>query len=121
MYEKIFPALIADWRSQWQEGDFPFLFVQIANFTSNQLEAWPIIREAQRRTLSLANTGMAVTIDIGDPANVHPSNKQEVGARLALAARAIAYGEKLEYSGPMYRETGRRINRCACISTTLPA
>jgi sialate O-acetylesterase len=106
MYEKIFPALIADWREHWNEGNFPFLFVQIANFTSTDLEAWPIIRESQRRTLSLANTGMAVTIGIGNPANVHPSRKQEVGTRLALAARAIAYGEKVEYSGPIYRETG---------------
>jgi sialate O-acetylesterase len=104
MYERIFPALISDWRAHWREGDFPFLFVQIANFTSTPLEAWPVVREAQRRTLSLANTAMAVTIDIGDPGNVHPADKQDVGERLSLAARAIAYGEKVEYSGPLYRE-----------------
>jgi sialate O-acetylesterase len=106
MYEKIFPALISDWRAHWHEGDFPFLFVQIANFNSSSLETWAIVREAQRRTLSLAETGMAVTIDIGNPTNVHPADKQDVGARLALAARAIAYGEQVEYSGPLYRETG---------------
>ncbi len=104
MYAKIFPALINDWRSQWREGDFPFLFVQISNFKSNPTEAWAVIREAQRRTLSVANTAMAVTIDIGNPDNVHPADKQTVGARLALAARALAYGENVEYSGPAYRQ-----------------
>jgi sialate O-acetylesterase len=94
MYAKVFPALIADWRMQWHEGDFPFLFVQIANFKSNDSEVWAVIREAQRRTLSVANTAMVVTTDIGDPDNVHPADKQTVGARLALAARALAYGEK---------------------------
>ena len=104
MYAKLFPALIADWRAQWHEGDFPFLYVQISNFTSNATEAWAIIREAQRRSLSVANTGMAVTIDIGDPGNVHQPDKQTVGARLALAARALAYGESVEYSGPLFRQ-----------------
>jgi sialate O-acetylesterase len=104
IYAKLFPAVIADWRAQWHEGDFPFLYVQISNFTSNATEAWAIIREAQRRSLSVANTGMAVTIDIGDPGNVHPPDKQTVGARLALAARALAYGESVEYSGPLFRQ-----------------
>jgi sialate O-acetylesterase len=105
LYERLFPALIADWRRQWREGDFPFLFVQLANFKSTPLETWAILREAQRRTLALTNTGMAVTIDIGNPDNVHPADKQDVGARLALAARAVAYGEHVEASGPMYRQT----------------
>jgi sialate O-acetylesterase len=104
MYARIFPALINDWRAQWHEGNFPFLFVQIANFKSSANEAWAAVREAQRRTLSVANTAMAVTIDIGDPANVHPADKQTVGARLALAARALAYGENVEYSGPLFRQ-----------------
>jgi sialate O-acetylesterase len=104
MYAKIFPALIADWRAQWHQGNFPFLFVQISNFTSNATEAWAIIREAQRRSLSVANTAMVVTADIGDPDNVHPADKQTVGARLALAARALAYGESVEYSGPLFRQ-----------------
>jgi sialate O-acetylesterase len=104
MYARLFPALIADWRTQWHEGDFPFLFVQIANFKSNDGEWWAVIREAQRRTLSVANTAMVVTTDIGDPDNVHPADKQTVGARLALAARALAYGEKVEYSGPSFRQ-----------------
>ncbi len=105
LYDRLFPALITDWRKHWGEGDFPFFFVQISNFKSTPFEGWPVVREAQRRTLALRDTGMAVTIDIGDPDNVHPPDKQDVGLRLALAARAIAYGEKLEYSGPMFRET----------------
>jgi sialate O-acetylesterase len=104
MYEKLFPALIADWRARWHEGDFPFLFVQISSFTSDATEAWASIREAQRRSLGVANTAMVVTTDIGDPDNVHPADKQTVGARLALAARALAYGEKVEYSGPLFRQ-----------------
>lgn len=105
LYGKVFPALIADWRRHWHEGDFPFLFVQISSFKSTPDEDWPPVREAQRRTLSLANTAMAVTIDIGDPDNVHPADKQTVGARLALAARGIAYREDVEYSGPLFRQT----------------
>ena len=104
MYARLFPALIADWRRHWHEGDFPFFYVQLANFTSNATEAWAVIREAQRRSLSVANTAMAVTIDIGDPGNVHPADKQTVGARLALCARALAYGENVEYSGPLFRQ-----------------
>jgi sialate O-acetylesterase len=103
IYDRVFPTMIADWRENWREGDFPFLFVQIANFKSTPLEDWPTVRDAQRRTLSLKNTGMAVTIDIGNPDNVHPVNKLDVGLRLSLAARAIAYGEQLEYSGPLFR------------------
>jgi sialate O-acetylesterase len=104
MYQRIFPALITDWRKHWQEGNFPFLFVQISSYTASPIEDWAIVREAQRRTLSLANTGMAVTIDIGNPTNVHPADKQDVGHRLALTARALAYGEQIEYSGPDFRQ-----------------
>ncbi|MBV8629884.1 MAG: sialate O-acetylesterase [Silvibacterium sp.] len=104
LYLKELPALIADWRSAWGQGDFPFLFVQISNFESPG-EGWGIIRDAQRRTLAVAHTAMAVTLDIGTKDNVHPPDKQTVSARLALAARAIVYGESgLEYSGPLYRE-----------------
>jgi sialate O-acetylesterase len=104
MYKRVFPAMIGDWRSAWGEGDFPFLYVQLANFTSTDLEDWARVREGQRKTLAVRNTAMAVSIDIGNPADVHPTNKQEVGARLALAARAVAYGEAIEYSGPLVRE-----------------
>ncbi|MFP5233029.1 MAG: sialate O-acetylesterase, partial [Acidobacteriota bacterium] len=104
LYQRIFPALIADWRRNWNEGNFPFLYVQISSFKSSPREDWAVIREAQRRTLAVANTAMAVTIDIGNPDNVHPADKQDVGHRLALAARALAYGEDIEYSGPLYRQ-----------------
>ena len=110
MYEKLFPALIRDWRAKWGVGDFPFLFVQIAPFKSNATESWPAIREAQRRTLTLKNTAMAVTMDVGNPDNVHPADKQTVGARLAAAARAIAYGEHVEYSGPAFRQAATEGN-----------
>jgi sialate O-acetylesterase len=103
MYQRVFSSLIADWRRAWAEGNFPFLYVQISSFTTSEL--WGVLREAQRRTLDVANTGMAVTLDIGDPDNVHPSNKQDVGGRLALAARALAYGEQIEFSGPIYRQS----------------
>ncbi|AXC10490.1 Sialic acid-specific 9-O-acetylesterase [Acidisarcina polymorpha] len=104
MYSKLFPTLINDCRSKWGEGDFPFLFVQISSFKSNATEIWGIIRDAQRRTLSVANTGMAVTLDVGNPDNVHPADKQTVGHRLALTALDIAYGEHIEDSGPLFRE-----------------
>ena len=104
LYVRLFPALISDWRAQWRQGDFPFIFVQISSFTSGPGESWATIREAQRRTLSLEETAMVVTIDIGNPDNVHPADKQTVGARLALAARALAYGEEVEYSGPAFRQ-----------------
>ncbi|MBZ5586462.1 MAG: sialate O-acetylesterase [Acidobacteriia bacterium] len=103
MYAAMFETMIRDWRRAWGIGDFPFLFVQLANFRSGPNSRWPELREAQTQTLGVANTAMAVTIDIGEPGNIHPRNKQEVGRRLALAARAVAYGEKLEYSGPLFR------------------
>ena len=104
LYERLFETMIGDWRRSWAEGNFPFLFVQIANFKTKDAEPWAIVRNAQRKTLVLQNTGMAVTIDIGNPDNIHPTDKQDVGARLALAARAIAYKEPIEYSGPLFRE-----------------
>jgi sialate O-acetylesterase len=106
IYDKVFGAMITDWRRHWQEGNFPFFFVQLADFKASPVDLWPTVRDAQRRTLSLANTGMAVTVDVGDPANIHPADKQSVGQRLALAARSIAYGEKVEYSGPLFRKAG---------------
>jgi sialate O-acetylesterase len=104
LYGKVFGAMITDWRRHWQEGNFPFLFVQLSSYKAAPTALWPTVREAQRRTLSLANTGMAVTIDKGTPENVHPPDKQSVGHRLALAARSIAYGEKVEFSGPLFRQ-----------------
>lgn len=106
-YRTLFPTLINDWRKNWGEGNFPFYFVQLANFlkaTDQPKEsAWAELREAQSKTLSLPNTGMAVAIDIGNALDVHPKNKQEVGRRLALIALAKDYGQKIIFSGPMYQ------------------
>jgi sialate O-acetylesterase len=108
LYNRLFETMIRDWRRSWGQGDFPFLFVQLANYDKIDADGrWPELRNAQSQTLALRNTGMAVTIDIGDPADIHPRNKQEVGRRLGLAARAIAYGEPLVYSGPMLRRVAR--------------
>jgi len=107
LYAHVFQKMIADWRRAWNVGDFPFLFVQIANWNTEPDGRWPEVRDAQRRALALRNTGMAVTIDIGDAVDIHPKNKLDVGLRLARAGRAIAYGEKLEWSGPLYRQLTR--------------
>jgi sialate O-acetylesterase len=105
-YRDLFPMMIRDWREKWN-AELDFYFVQLANFMNKDKEpvesAWAELREAQMMTMHLAHTGMAVTIDIGDAADIHPKNKQEVGRRLALAARAKTYGEKTDYSGPLYQ------------------
>jgi sialate O-acetylesterase len=98
-YRELFPLLISDWRQGWDENKMPFLFVQIAPYRDMK----PELREAQFLTLKkTSDTAMAVTIDIGDANNIHPARKAPVGHRLALAARALAYGEKIEYSGPLF-------------------
>ena len=102
-YRELFPAMIKQWRRQWEQGDFPFLFVQLANYHFEP-PVFPELREAQSMTLKLPQTAMAVTIDIGDSTDIHPKNKQEVGRRLALAARKIAYGEDILFSGPVYKK-----------------
>ena len=106
-YRKLFPAMIRTWRDRWGEGDFAFLFVQLANFMAPSPEpaqgGWAWLREAQAMALRLPATGMAVTIDIGDANDIHPRNKQDVGIRLALAAMKIAGGRDEVYSGPAYR------------------
>lgn len=107
IYGRLFRTLIQDWRAAWAQGSFPFLFVQIANYRTGPDDHWPEVREAQRHALQLANTAMVVTIDIGDPDNIHPTDKQDVGYRLALAARAVAYHESVEDSGPLYRSMRR--------------
>jgi sialate O-acetylesterase len=92
-------ALLRDWRTRWGQGQFPFYYVQLANFTATP--TWPLLREAQAEAASEPATGMVVTLDIGDPRDIHPTNKQEVGRRLALWARARTYGEaSLAHAGP---------------------
>jgi len=104
LYGRIFRTLIEDWRHEWGIGDFPFLYVQISNFKSTPAEDWATLRDQQLKTLELRNTAMAVTIDIGNPDNVHPTDKVDVGLRLARAARVLSYGESLEDSGPVFRQ-----------------
>lgn len=100
LYETSLRAMIGDWRRQWGDPDLPFLYVQISSLARPAPSSWSVVRESQRRALQLADTAMVVSADVGDPNNVHPSDKQTVGTRLALAARAIAYGEPIEFSGP---------------------
>lgn len=107
-YRVLFPLLIRDWRRVWGQGEFPFLFVQLANFMARDREPgdsqWAELREAQTMTLAVPHTGMAVAIDIGDAKDIHPRNKKDVGIRLALPALADVYGfQNLVYSGPLYK------------------
>jgi sialate O-acetylesterase len=104
IYNRIMRTLIEDWRREWAVGDFPFLYVQISSFKADSHDEWASLRQQQLETLGLKNTAMAVTIDIGTPDTVHPPDKVDVGHRLALAARALSYGETLEYSGPLFRQ-----------------
>jgi len=101
LYPHVQATLINDWRTLWGEGNFPFYICQLAALQNNSNN--PFVREAQATVLNLPNTGMAVTIDIGDPKNVHPKDKQDVGDRLSRIALANIYGEKIEYSGPMFK------------------
>ncbi len=113
-YEKLFPLMIGDWRKQWNEGKFPFYFVQIApfNYGGDSTKA-AALRDAQRKTINASeNTGMAVTMDIGNPANIHPADKQDVGKRLADWALNKTYGEKnVVYSGPLYKSFTVKSNK----------
>lgn len=107
-YRTLFPAMITDWRNRWGQGDFPFFWVQLANYLARNDQpidasaGWPGLREAQNMTLSLPNTGQAVIIDIGQADNIHPKDKMDVGHRLALAAQKVAYGKDIVFSGPTY-------------------
>jgi sialate O-acetylesterase len=125
-YRTLFPHMIKNWRADWGQGDFPFYYVQVANYMARKDDpadsGWAELREAQLMTLSLPKTGQAVAIDIGEAKDIHPRNKQEVGRRLALIALAQDYGQtvadgtlanlpwvgsyfrsQLVYSGPIYR------------------
>ena len=107
-YRTLFPAMISSWREAWGQGDFPFLLVQLAPFKDIKPDPsesdWAELREAQLlATKVLPNVGMAVITDVGDEKDIHPQKKQPVGARLAIAARKLAYGEALEHSGPELR------------------
>jgi sialate O-acetylesterase len=106
-YQQLFSAVITDWRKQWQRPTMPFLYVQLANFMATKPQPsesnWAELREAQRQTLQVPNTGMAVAIDVGEWNDIHPLDKETVGKRLAIVARKVTYGEKnLVASGPHY-------------------
>ena len=103
-YDILFTTMIKDWRHRWGQGDFPFLFVQLAGYVrpGSTGTGWADLREQQRQALTLPNTGMAVAIDVGDPKNIHPLNKLPVAQRLARAAEDIAYGKDIVYSGPVF-------------------
>jgi sialate O-acetylesterase len=107
-YQKAFPLMITDWRTRWNQGDFPFYFVQLASFNpqgGNVMKGsdWAELRDAQRMTLKLPKTGMAVTTDIGESNDIHPRNKQDVGKRLAAIALHEDYQKDIEFSGPVYK------------------
>ncbi|MDE1161336.1 MAG: sialate O-acetylesterase [Acidobacteriaceae bacterium] len=108
-YQSTLSALIRDWRNRFDQGNLPFLYVQISSFSSPS-EDWAMLRDQQRRALDNANTAMSVTIDVGEATNVHPADKQTVGARLALAARHLVYGENLVSSGPLFRQATAEMN-----------
>jgi sialate O-acetylesterase len=113
-YRKLFPTMIADWRKQFGQGDFPFLFVQLApfNYGPERTPRLPELWDAQVKTLTVPGTGMAVTWDIGDVKDIHPKNKQEVGRRLALWALANTYGKSdLVFSGPLYESMATEGNK----------
>ena len=106
-YAQLLPAFVKDWRRAWRQGELPFLYVQLPNFMEvDYLPAesnWALMREAQLNALTLPRTGMAVTIELGEWNDIHPDNKKDVGERLALAAREVAYGERLVSSGPLFQ------------------
>lgn len=107
VYDRIMETLIGDWRSRWGQGDFPFIYVQLAGYGKPPTEPCRCggttrVREAQAKNRGIPNAAMVTAVDIGESGNIHPKNKQEVGRRLALAARALAYGEPIEYSGPVF-------------------
>jgi sialate O-acetylesterase len=109
-YGRLFSALIGDWRMHFAQGELPFLYVQISSFNSPG-EDWAMVRDQQRRVLSVAKTAMVVSHDVGQPDNVHPPDKQTVGGRLALAARVSVYGERGNDSGPVFREATTEVSK----------
>ena len=119
IYKDIMETLITDWRKQWQQGDFPFIYVQLANhekLVTDPIKNDPMVtvRDHQLQNLSIPNTAMVVAIDNADPAdygNIHPKNKQQIGNRLSLAALGLVYGENLVYSGPIFEKMSSEGNK----------
>jgi sialate O-acetylesterase len=116
LYQPQLTTLIEDWRRRWRQGDFPFVWVQLPNFRQPQQKpvedsGWCLVQEGMLRTLAVPNTGMAITIDIGEAGDIHPKNKQDVGERLALWALGTTYGENIVYSGPIFDSCERKGNK----------
>ncbi len=109
-YAPLFAALITNWRARW-ERQFPFIWVQLPGLEAS-LPGWPLLRESQAKALSLPNTAMAVTIDVGERNDIHPRNKQAVGYRLALAARKLVYLEQVPHMGPLLVKMTVQDGRC---------
>ncbi|MTH15641.1 sialate O-acetylesterase [Flavobacterium sp. LC2016-01] len=115
-YAALMETLITSWRTEWKQGNFPFLYVQLTNFMEPKTEPaesnWAALRQQQKNTLAVSNTGMAVTIDLGEWNDIHPLNKYDVGKRLALQARKLAYGEKnIVSSGPLFKSMEQKGNQ----------
>lgn len=114
-YEQLFQDLVSEWRKNWSIGDFPFLYVQLANYSDPSevgvFYNWARLREAQRRSLKISNTGMAVTVDIGEYNDLHPFNKKEVGRRLSLLAKKLYYNEDINFSSPIYKKMEVKENK----------
>ena len=100
-YAEQLPMLVKDWREHWAQGDFPFAWVQLPNFHNERFLGWCEVRESMLKTLTVSHTGMAICIDLGDPKDIHPQNKQEVGRRLGLWALAKVHGQNIAWSGPL--------------------
>lgn len=123
-YRTLFKAMINDWRGHFNQGDFPFLLVQLAGLRAKDKEpkesTWAELREAQAMALALPNTGMAVAHDLGEWNDIHPLNKMDVGTRLALVAQKVAYNDKsVVYSGPVYQSMKVKNNQCSIHFTNI--
>jgi len=107
-YRELFKALVSDWRENWKQGEIPFIYTQLANLDTGEVDSyqsnWATLREEQRLSLTIPNTAMAVTIDIGEHNDLHPQDKKTLGQRLALCTESLAYHENIVYSGPLFRE-----------------
>ncbi|MFC1569233.1 sialate O-acetylesterase [bacterium] len=114
-YQKLFPALIEDWRKKWNQGDFSFIYAQLPNYgdvvQTPSESGWAEFREAQLNTLDVTNTAMTVNIDLGEWNDIHPLNKKDVGYRLALAAQKLAYGDEIVHSGPIFESMEIKRNK----------
>ena len=115
-YGQLLTAMIKDWRSKWKQGDIPFLTVQLPNYSDHNHtpseSSWAVLREGQSKSLSVPNTAIAVTIDLGEWNDIHPDNKKDVGIRLALAAQRLVYGEKDKNNmSPIFQSIQKENNR----------